>query len=354
MAERVVNPMALGKLSNKMTIIEEIYTPPVRLRRLRQHPRLRDLVRETVLTVDDFVLPLFIKAGNKLKNPIASMPGHYQWSIDSLPEILTRIVESNIPAVILFGLPQEKDALGSGSLRDDGIIQQAIRFIKSQLPNLLVIADVCFCEYTSHGHCGAVVEKSNGDFDVDNDETLKLLMQQAVSFADAGADVVAPSGMMDGMVGAIRMELDDAGYKDLPILSYAVKYASSFYGPFREAAEGAPQFGDRSTYQMDPANGARALRESEFDIDEGADMLMVKPAGPYLDILYRIKQAYAGLPLCAYQVSGEFAMIKAAAEKGWVDETRVMMESLLAIKRAGADFIITYFALEAANFLKNN
>lgn len=335
-----------------MSIIEEVYTPSVRLRRLRQHPRLRDLVRETTLTVNDFVLPLFVKAGNNIKNPITSMPGHCQWSIDRLDEALVVVAESNIPAIILFGLPQQKDAIGSDSLHENGIIQQAIRCIKSQMPDLLVIADVCFCEYTSHGHCGVVIEKENGDFDVDNDQTLMLLMQQAISFADAGADVIAPSGMIDGMVGAIRLGLDNMAYQDVPILSYAVKYASSFYGSFRDAADGAPQFGDRSTYQMDPANSARALRESELDIDEGADMLMVKPAGSYLDILYRIKQAYPGLPMCAYQVSGEFAMIKAAAEKGWINEERVIMESLLAIKRAGADFIITYYALEAAFFLK--
>lgn len=332
-------------------MIEEIYTPAMRLRRLRQHPRLRDLVRETILTVNDFVLPLFIKAGKGIKNPIASMPGHYQWSIDCLDEVLSEIETSKIPAVILFGLPAKKDEYGSDSLHENGIVQQAIAYIKSKLPNLLIIADVCFCEYTSHGHCGAVVEKSHGNFDVDNDKTLMLLVQQAISFADAGADIIAPSGMMDGMVGAIRMGLDHVDYQDIPILSYAVKYASSFYGPFRDAAEGAPKFGDRSTYQMDPANGARALRESELDVEEGADMLMVKPAGAYLDILYRVKQAYPGLPMCAYQVSGEFAMIKAAAEKGWIDYERVMMESLLAIKRAGADFIISYFSLEAAKIL---
>lgn len=335
-------------------MIEEIYTPFIRLRRLRQHPRLRDLVRETTLTTNDLVLPLFIKAGNNIKQAIQSMPGHYQWSIDRIDEILASISEANIPAIILFGLPHTKDDIGSDSLHDSGIIQQAIRHIKSQLPNLLLIADVCFCEYTSHGHCGTVIEKSKGHFDIDNDKTLMLLVQQATSYAKAGVDIIAPSGNIDGMVGAIRVGLNNAGYQDIPILSYAVKYASSFYGPFRDAAEGAPKFGDRSTYQMDPANGARALREAELDIEEGADMLMVKPAGPYLDILYRVKQAHPGLPMGAYQVSGEFAMIKAAAEKGWINEEKIMMESALAIKRAGADFIISYYALEIAHYLKNN
>ena len=335
-----------------MSVVEKIYTPFVRLRRLRQHPRLRDLVRETVLTIDDFVLPLFVKAGSNVKNPIASMPGHYQWSIDRLAEVLASVERANIPAVILFGLPHQKDAMGSDSLNDNGIIQQAARFIKSQMPDLLLIADVCFCEYTLHGHCGAVVDKVNGSFDVDNDKTLMLLAQQAVSYAKAGVDVVAPSGSIDGMVGAIREALDRMNYQDIPILSYAVKYSSSFYGPFRDATEGTPQFGDRSTYQMDPANGARALREAELDVTEGADMLMVKPAGSYLDIVHRVKQSHPGLPLCAYQVSGEFAMIKAAAGKNWLNEERAMLESLLAIKRAGADFIITYFALDVVSLLK--
>lgn len=340
-------------MTEEKIMIDEKINPTIRLRRLRQHPRLRDLVRETTLTVNDFVLPLFIKAGTNIKNPIASMPGHFQWSIDRIDEILASISTANIPAVILFGLPEKKDEVGSDSLHDDGIIQQAIRYIKSHLPNVLVIADVCFCEYTSHGHCGVITEKQNGFKDVDNDKTLQLLTQQSISFAHAGADIVAPSGMMDGMVRAIRSSLDKTGFTDLPILSYAAKYASSFYGPFRDAAEGAPQFGDRSTYQMDPANGMRALREVELDIEEGADMLMVKPAGAYLDVISRVKQTYPSIPLCAYQVSGEFAMIKAAAEKGWLDEERAMLESLLSIKRAGADFIISYFALEAAKLCQN-
>jgi porphobilinogen synthase len=331
-----------------MMTSDDIIVPSVRLRRLRQHPRLRDLVRETTLSVNDFVLPLFIKAGEGVKRPIASMPGHYQWSLDRLDEILNAVVSSRIPAVILFGLPQVKDDRGSNAWQDHGVVQQAIQVIKSQNPQLLVIADLCFCEYTSHGHCGVLYKTSAGHYDVDNDATLALLVQQAISLVKAGADVIAPSGMMDGMVAAIRSGLDAAGYRDIAILSYSVKYASSFYGPFRDAAEGAPQFGDRTSYQMDPANGSRALREAQLDVDEGADMLMVKPAGPYLDVVYRVKQAHPGVPLGAYQVSGEFAMIKAAAEKGWVDEEEMMLESLLAIKRAGADFIITYYALEAA------
>ncbi len=335
-----------------MSVIEAIYTPKVRLRRLRSSSRFRDLVRETKLAVSDFVLPLFIKAGNNIKCPIASMPGQYQWSIDRLDEMLAAVVQADIPAVILFGLPYQKDSIGSDSLHDQGIIQQAIRHIKSQCPNVLVIADVCFCEYTIHGHCGAAMQQSNGRFDVDNDRTLTLLVQQAQSYVKAGADVIAPSSSMDGMVGALRLGLDRAGYQPIPILSYSVKYASSFYGPFREAADGAPLHQDRATYQMDPANGQRALREVQLDIEEGVDMLMVKPAGPYLDILYRVKQAHPGVPVCAYQVSGEFAMMKAAARNHWLDEEAIMLESLLAIKRAGADFIISYYALEAAACLK--
>ena len=329
----------------------KIKLPTQRLRRLRQHARMRDLVRETTLTVNDFVFPLFIKEGDNIKNSISSMPGNFQWSVDRLEEALTPIAELNIPAVILFGLPAQKDEIGSDSLHDNGIIQKAIRRIKQLKPDLLVIADVCFCEYTPHGHCGVVIKKSGGDFDVDNDQTLQLLAKQSISLVNAGADVIAPSGNMDGMVAAIRSALDARNHTHIPILSYAVKYASSFYGPFREAAEGAPQFGDRSTYQMDPANSNEALREAALDVQEAADMLMVKPAGPYLDIICRVKQAFPQIPLCAYQVSGEFAMIKAAAEKGWVNEEKVMMESLLAIKRAGATFIITYFAPQAAAFL---
>lgn len=328
-------------------------SPPfVRLRRLRSHPALRNLVREHQLTVNDLVMPLFIKEGITESKPIASMPGQYQLTLHDLPKEVEKIQALNIPAVLLFGIPAHKDATGSASWQDDGIIQQAIKIIKATAPEILVISDLCFCEYTDHGHCGVVVKHPTNGFDVDNDSTLTLLARQAVSHAKAGADVIAPSGMMDGMVAAIRDGLNKAGFAQTPILSYAVKYASSFYGPFRDAAEGAPQFGDRRTYQMDPANASRGLREAELDAQEGADMLMVKPAGNYLDVIYRVKQRFADLPLGAYQVSGEFAMIKAAAEKGWVDEERVMLESLLAIKRAGADFIITYFAKDAAELLQ--
>jgi len=324
----------------------------VRLRRLRSHPRLRDLVREVELSVADMVMPLFVKSGSGVRSPIASMPGQYQFSVDQLASQIDAIKAHGLPAVILFGLPAYKDALGSAAMCEDGVVQQAIRAIKQQTKDLLVIADLCLCEYTDHGHCGVIQENGIGQVDVDNDQTLALLARQAVSLAQAGADMIAPSGMMDGMVGVIRTALDLAGFTAIPILSYAVKYASSFYGPFREAADGAPQFGNRRSYQMDPANGQRALREAQLDVDEGADMLMVKPAGSYLDVISAVKQAFPAVPLAAYQVSGEYAMIKAAAEKGWLDEQQVMMESLLSIKRAGANFIITYFALDAAAVLR--
>lgn len=319
--------------------------PVSRMRRLRRTPQLRSLLQENTVSVSDLVLPLFIKAGNNIKNPISSMPGHFQLSLDHLSAEIEEIKQLNIPAVILFGIPEEKDAMGSSALDDNGIIQQSIKLIKKIAPELLVITDLCFCEYTDHGHCG--VMNADGQT-VDNDKTLELLGIQAVSHARAGADIIAPSGMMDGMVKAIRAALDQHHFQDIPILSYAVKYASAFYGPFRVAAEGAPQFGDRKTYQMNPANANEALREAALDVAEGADMLMVKPAQNYLDIIYRVKQSFPALPLCAYQVSGEFAMIKAAGEKNWIDEKAVMMETLLAIKRAGADFIITYFAKEVA------
>lgn len=315
--------------------------PVSRLRRLRRTPQLRSLLQENTVAVSDLVLPLFIKAGHNIKNPISSMPGHFQFSLDHLPAEIDEIKQLNIPAVILFGIPEKKDPMGSSALDDNGIIQQAIKLIKKIAPELLVITDLCFCEYTDHGHCEIV----------DNDKTLELLGKQAISHARAGADMIAPSGMMDGMVKTIRAALDENHFQDMPILSYAVKYASSFYGPFRVAADGAPQFGDRKTYQMNPANANEALREAALDVAEGADMLMVKPAQHYLDIIYRVKQRFPELPLCAYQVSGEFAMIKAAAEKNWMDEKAAMMESLLAIKRAGADFIITYFAKEFATFI---
>lgn len=326
----------------------------VRLRRLRQHPKLRDLVRETHLNINDLVMPLFIKAGSGIANPIRSLPGNFQYSVDQLDAEINEIVRLGIPAVLLFGIPDYKDADGSAAWQDDGVVQQAIKRIKALAPDLCVMVDVCCCEYTDHGHCGPVYNNAQGQHDVDNDATLPLLVKQAVSFARAGADVVAPSGMMDGMVKAIRQGLDAVGFKRTVILSYAVKYASAFYGPFREAAgDSAPQSGDRRGYQMDCANGARALREAELDVQEGADMLMVKPAHTYLDIIYRVKQQFPAIPLAAYHVSGEFAMLKAASAKGWLDEQRVMMEALLAIKRAGADIIITYFAKDAAAVLGN-
>jgi porphobilinogen synthase len=319
------------------------------MRRLRRTPQLRALVQETTLTANDLILPLFVRAGEGVRKPINSMPGYFQLSVDQLSEEIEQVVKLGIPGVILFGIPASKDSLGHESCREDGIVQRAIRTIKAKAPDLLVIADVCLCEYTDHGHCGIVNEKT-GTRDVDNDATLVVLAEQSVSLALAGADIIAPSGMMDGMVAAIRDGLDSAELHHIPILSYAVKYASSLYGPFREAAEGAPQFGDRRTYQMNPANAAEAIREAELDVAEGADMLMVKPALHYLDVIYRVKQAFPDLPLAAYHVSGEYAMIKAAAAQGWIDERRVVMETLLSIKRAGADFIITYYAKAVAEW----
>ncbi len=326
--------------------------PITRLRRLRQRANIRDLVRETHLHPGKLVLPLFIKEGKNFKNPIASMPGHFQLSVDQLPEEIKSITQLGIKSVMLFGIPSEKDGLGKMSYSDHGIIQKAIPVIKKAAPDLLVMADVCFCEYTDHGHCGVVIEHEHAEVNIDNDKTLELLAKQAVSYAKAGADIIAPSGNMDGMVLAIRHGLDDAGFQHIPILSYSVKYASAMYGPFRQAAEGAPKFGDRRTYQMDVANSNEALRECALDISEGADMLMVKPAHTYLDVIYRIKETYPELPLCAYHTSGEFAMIKAASEKGWMDEQKSALEILTAIQRAGADFIITYFAKEVAAWLK--
>ncbi len=323
----------------------------VRMRRLRAKPGVRELIQETHLHITDLVMPLFVRHGENLRIPIQSMPGQYQLSVDGLSAEIADLVKLKIPAVILFGLPDHKDATGSAAVQEDGIIQRAIQEIKSCTQDLLVIADCCFCEYTDHGHCGVLMQDAEQQMRVDNDSTVLLLAEQAVSLAKAGADVIAPSAMMDGMVKAIRGALDKAGFYHVPILSYAVKYASSFYGPFREAADGAPKFGDRAGYQMDPANGMRALREAQLDIEEGADMLMIKPALSYLDVVVRIKQAYPFMPLAAYQVSGEYAMIKAAAANGWLDEEKVILESLLSIKRAGADFIISYFAKEAAKLL---
>ncbi len=322
-----------------------MFTPYHRMRRLRKNPQIRNMVRETALTPNDFILPLFIIEGTDKRNPIKSMPGHFQLTIDQLVKDSLEIWERGIQSVILFGIPAHKDADGSDATDENGIICRALRALREAVPELYVITDVCFCEYTDHGHCGPL----KGDT-VDNDATLELLQKQVLVQAKNGADMVAPSGMMDGMVGAIREALDQEGFQDIPVMSYAAKFASGFYGPFREAAESAPQFGDRNAYQMDPANGNEAIREAALDVEEGADIIMVKPAMPYLDILSRIKEQF-GLPTAAYQVSGEFAMIKAAAQRGWLDHDRVMMESLLSIKRAGADLILTYFAKEAAEKL---
>jgi len=316
--------------------------PDYRPRRLRANENLRRMVRETRLSVDQLILPLFVCPGRKVERPVASMPGVAQLSVDLLVEKAKRVRDLEIPAVILFGIPESKDEAGSEAYSPDGVVQRAVRALKESVEGLTVITDVCLCEYTDHGHCGVVIEG-----DVDNDSTLDLLAKEALSHAEAGADIVAPSDMMDGRVGSIREALDDEGFSHVPIMAYAAKFASGFYGPFREAAESTPQFGDRRSYQMDPANGDEALREVQLDIDEGADIVMIKPALPYLDLIWRVKEAF-GYPVAAYNVSGEYAMIKAAAQNGWLDEERVMMETLTGIRRAGADLIITYFAEDAA------
>ena len=321
-----------------------------RPRRLRRTATLRRMVRETTLSVDHLIAPLFVVAGSGIVRPIRSMPGHAQMSVDQLDLEINEIAELQIPAVLLFGIPAHKDPIGSSGWDPDGPVPQAIRAIKQRAPQLTVIADVCVCEYTSHGHCGILAE-APGSGDVLNDPTLDILARCAVAYADAGADIVAPSAMMDGQVAAIRSALDAAGHTQVAILSYAAKFASAFYGPFREAAESTPAFGDRRAYQMDPANGREALREVDLDVAEGADMIMVKPAGAYLDIISAVRQRYH-LPLAAYQVSGEYAMVKAAAQLGWLDERRAALESLIAIRRAGADMIITYFAKQAARWLE--
>ncbi len=325
-----------------------MFQPIYRPRRLRANENIRRMVRETRLSPDDFIYPLFVTHGKGVKKEISSMPGNFQQSIDNIVKDCEEIKALGVPAVILFGIPEHKDEVGSEAYSDEGIVQHAIKAIKNRLPELIVITDVCLCEYTSHGHCGII---KNGQ--VQNDATLELLAKEAVSHAKAGADLVAPSDMMDGRVGAIRHALDDHGYFDTPVMSYAAKYASSFYGPFREAAESTPQFGDRRSYQMDAPNSREALREVALDIDEGADIVMVKPALAYLDIIYQVKQNF-NLPVAAYNVSGEFSMVKAAAQLGWVDGERVMMESLIAMKRAGADMILTYFAKEAAALLQRS
>ena len=318
--------------------------PIYRPRRLRANENLRRLVRETALSVDDLIYPMFVVHGNDVTTEISAMPGCYQYSVDRLVTAAKELATLGIPGTILFGIPVSKDPLGTEAYAEDGIIQQAVRAIKDTVPDLLVITDVCLCEYTDHGHCG-VIGVSN---EVQNDPTLELLVKESLSHARAGADVIAPSDMMDGRVGAIRDALDENGYQNIPILAYAAKYASAFYGPFREAAESAPQFGDRRSYQMDPANAEEALREVALDIQEGADILMVKPALAYLDVIHRVKTEFQ-MPVAAYNVSGEYAMIKAAAQNGWVDEERVALEALTSIKRAGADMILTYFAKSVAS-----
>lgn len=363
--------MTLAALENRQSsILNRKSSLVTRPRRLRTTPAIRALVRETELNARDFIYPLFVRHGFG-RSAISSMPGVYQLSVEEAVREAEAAMQSGVNAVILFGIPEEKDPVGLENFADDGIVQQTIRAIKKEIPEMIVVTDVCLCEYTDHGHCGILNTRNptspdaglrSGDFGllhenlpegyVLNDETLDILVKVALSHADCGADIVAPSGMMDGMVASIRAGLDGAGYENLPVLSYAVKYASSFYGPFREAAEGAPKFGDRKSHQMDPANVREALKEAAIDVEEGADMLMVKPALAYLDVIRVVKDTFPELPLAAYNVSGEYAMIKAAAANGWVDEAKVTLETLTSIKRAGADIIITYHAVDAANWLK--
>jgi len=323
-----------------------MYFPAYRPRRLRKNENLRRLIRETKLSLDDLIYPLFAIYGSNVKEEISSMPGNYQLSVDRLAEEVKKIEEIGIPGVLLFGIPAQKDEIASGAYAENGVVQEAIRAIKKNAPGLIVITDVCLCEYTSHGHCGMVEEGR-----ILNDPTLELLAKTALSHVQAGADMVAPSDMMDGRVAAIRDILDENGFTEIPIMSYAAKYASGFYGPFREAAGSTPQFGDRRSYQMDPPNAEEALREVSLDIEEGADIVMVKPALSYLDIIHRVKQEF-GYPTAAYNVSGEYAMVKAAAARGWIDEKRIVLEILTAIKRAGADIILTYHAKDVAEWLK--
>lgn len=318
-----------------------------RHRRLRQNATMRAMVKETYLHKEDFIYPIFVMEGENVKNPVASMPGIYQFSLDRLHEEMDEVVALGIPSIILFGLPAEKDAVGSEAYHNHGIIQKAIRFVKENYPEVMVIADTCLCEYTSHGHCGVVSE----DERILNDPSLDLLAQTAISQAKAGADIIAPSNMMDGFVAVIRKGLDEAGFEDTPIMSYAVKYASAYYGPFREAADGAPKFGDRKTYQMDPSNRLEAMREAASDVEEGADFLIVKPALSYLDIIRDVRNNH-DMPVVAYNVSGEYAMVKAAALNGWMDEKQTVLETLLSMKRAGADLIMTYHAKDAARWLE--
>ena len=316
-----------------------------RHRRLRRSATMRKLVRETVLRKEDLIYPLFIVEGSNMKNEVSSMPGVYQISLDLLDNEIEELLKLDIPGVLLFGIPEAKDEVGSGAYAEDGLVQKAIRQIKNKTRDLLIIADTCLCEYTSHGHCGVI---HNGD--VDNDESLPLHVKTAITQAQAGADIIAPSNMMDGFVAEIRQGLDEAGFSHIPIMSYAVKYASAFYGPFRDAADSTPQFGDRKTYQMDPANRLEAIREADSDINEGADFLIVKPALAYMDIIREVKDRHA-VPVVAYNVSGEYSMIKAASINGWIDEKAIVMEQLTSMKRAGADIIITYYAKDVANWL---
>ena len=322
--------------------------PDYRPRRMRQNDAFRRMIRETILTPNDFILPLFAVSGKGIKNPIPSMPGHYQLSVDNLIGLAKEAYDEGIPGIMLFGLPDKKDSLGSGAYAQNGIVQKAVKSLKDALPELAVITDVCLCAYTDHGHCGFV----EGNV-IDNDTSIELLAKTALSHAQAGADMVAPSDMMDGRVSEIRTALDEEGLNHIPIMSYAAKYCSAYYGPFREAADSAPQFGDRRTYQMDPANSQEAIREVTMDIEEGADIVMVKPALAYLDIIYRVREE-TDLPVAAYNVSGEYAMIKAAEKMGWIDGKKVMLETLTSIKRAGADIILTYSAIDAAREISDH
>ncbi|MBT9311429.1 porphobilinogen synthase [Leptothoe kymatousa] len=324
--------------------------PTHRPRRLRSHPQLRRMVRENIVTTSDFIYPLFAVPGEGVANEVKSMPGVYQLSIDKIVEEAKEVYDLGIPSIILFGIPEGKDDDATGAWHDCGIVQKATEAVKKAVPDLVVSVDTCLCEYTPHGHCG-YLEVGDLTGRVLNDPTLELLKKTAVSQANAGADIIAPSGMMDGFVGAIRSGLDEAGFENIPIMSYAAKYASSYYGPFRDVAESAPQFGDRRTYQMDPANGKEAIKEIELDITEGADMLMVKPALAYMDIIWRVKEA-TNLPVAAYNVSGEYSMVKAAALNGWVDEEKLVMETMMSFKRSGADLILTYHAKDVARWLK--
>lgn len=347
--------MLLSVASMYRSIVERVRDlgfPSVRLRRLRSSEAIRQLVRETKLHAEDFIYPIFVVEGRNIKEPVPSMPGVFHFSLDLLSAELQRAYDAGIRAVLLFGVPSHKDSVGSSAYDENGIVQKAARFIKEAFPDLLIIADTCLCQFTDHGHCGVVMQSADGQSaDIDNDQSLALLARTAVSQAQAGADIIAPSNMMDGFVQAIRKALDQAGFHHVPIMSYSVKFASAYYGPFRDAAHSAPQFGDRKTYQMDPANAREAVREAAEDIAEGADFLMVKPALAYLDILRELREQFH-LPIVAYNVSAEYSMVKAAAAQGWLNEREIVLETLLGMKRAGADLIITYHAIDAANWLQ--